>query len=281
MQAAMPQYPYRFGRNPSDPEKLGISLDKFSLERFLTPALPTLPKTCNQAAAVKLPYGELLNDRLGDCCAAACGHMDDLWTADCGAEKVVTDPQILTFYEGISGYVPSDPATDVGSDGITTLNYWRKTGLAGRKIDAYMNLAPPAEGRAAAVEAAWQHRVQAGIFLFGAVWLGVSLPFVITEGLVDPLAIPWNDNHGGKGQWAPDEQNGGHALMACAYSAVGLTLVTWGAVKSCSWGFAHRYCSNTYQGEAYACLSSEDWLKGGKSPQGFDLPALKAALAAL
>jgi hypothetical protein len=52
--------------------------------------------------------------------------------------------------------------------------------------------------------------------------------------------------------------------------------VTWGALKPMSWQF-----SSTYMDEAFAVLSTSDWLTAGKSPTGFDLAALQQDLQAI
>ena len=66
---------------------------------------------------------------------------------------------------------------------------------------------------------------------------------------------------------------GGHAVNVVAYDDAGLTVVTWGALQRLTWAFWQRYCD-----EAWAIISP-DFLAGGRSPQGFDLPALEHDLA--
>ena len=78
---------------------------------------------------------------------------------------------------------------------------------------------------------------------------------------------------GAPGSW------GGHAVPVVAYDSRSLTVVTWGALQTMTWGFWAAYCD-----EAYAILSP-DYLeqKGGQSiaPSGFNLTQLRDDLADL
>jgi len=57
------------------------------------------------------------------------------------------------------------------------------------------------------------------------------------------------------------------------YDAAGLTVVTWGAPKAMTWPFWDRYCDEAY------CIISEDFLRDGRSPAGFDVASLRHDLA--
>jgi hypothetical protein len=59
------------------------------------------------------------------------------------------------------------------------------------------------------------------------------------------------------------------------YDQRGLTVVTWGQLLRMTWAFWEAYCD-----EAYAILS-QDFLEENKTPDGFDLVALKADLKAV
>jgi hypothetical protein len=66
---------------------------------------------------------------------------------------------------------------------------------------------------------------------------------------------------------------GGHAVDVVRYSPGTLTAVTWGRLQDLTWAFLDRYCDEAY------CIISPDFLRGGHTPNGFDLEALKADLA--
>jgi hypothetical protein len=204
-------------------------------------------------------WGMMLNDRIGDCTCAAAGHLIQDWTSNTGTETTPSDQEIEAAYEAVSGYDPSTGANDNGAVEIDVLNYWRKTGVAGRKIDAYVSLEP---GNT-------QH-VRDSINLFGGCYIGVALP--VSAQRQETWTVPPGGPHG---QGAPGSW-GGHAVMLVAYNPRRVTCVTWGAVKQMTWSFFTSYCD-----EAYAILSIGDWLKDGKAPSGFDLGTLQKDLAGL
>lgn len=64
--------------------------------------------------------------------------------------------------------------------------------------------------------------------------------------------------------------------MHCVgYSQGSAVLSTWGQRQRANWDWLRLYMD-----EAFVVIS-EDWLRGDKSPQGLDVPALTDALAAL
>lgn len=200
-----------------------------------------------------------LNDTLGDCVEAAQGHMIEQWdfyTAN--GKPLPTDSDILNAYESIGGYNPDDPTTDQGSDMLSALNFWRKVGVGGHKIIAYVSLANLNE-------------IKAAIYLFGNAFLGIQLP-VSAQG-----QDAWTVTKGGTlskegayGSW------GGHCVPAMAISPKTISVITWGERLKMS----HNFYTD-YTDEAYAVLSL-DWLtRTGMNPGGFNLDQLKADLLAL
>lgn len=217
----------------------------FKLEKYLTTALPTPPATCDNTRGIT-SWGMLLNDTIGDCTIASCGHMIEEWTGTTPADACV-----LSAYEAVSGYVPGNPATDVGATCIDVLNYWRNTGICGNKITAY------------AVPKLNQTSIKQTVWLFSAVYLGIELPLSAQN----QSTWTWESdaNNGVVGSW------GGHAVPVCSYSADGLTVVSWGQLYKMTWGFWDKYVS-----EAYAVLSSS-WTP----PAGFNFAQLQADLSSV
>ena len=229
------------------------------LSSYLQPHLPTPPASVDWTKKVAQPWGMDGNDALGDCTAAAAAHLIQCWTACAGDEYAMPETDVIAFYEDSCGYDPADPNTDEGGVEIDVLNYWRKTGCAGRKIGAYVSVSPTSKSH-----------VKDGIWLFGGLYLGIALPASAQSQKVWDVPQGGAVGRGKPGSW------GGHAVPVLSYGSRGLTCVTWGAAKPLTWGFLRTYCQ-----EAYAIISSE-WVSGQRpAPNGFDLAALQADLGAL
>lgn len=217
------------------------------LATYLIPeTLPAPPLTVPVPAVATWPmYG---NDTLGDCTIASAGHMIQAWTLDAGRPRTPGDVAILSAYWATGN-------EDDGRYELDVLNYWRHTGIAGRKIRAY-----------ASVNALSRHDVKIAVYLFGGAYIGLALPRSAQRQAVWHVDTT-NTRDARAGSW------GGHAVPIVAYNATGLWCVTWGQVKKMTWPFFLRYCD-----EAYAILSPELLDTRGRSPEGFDLPALTADL---
>jgi hypothetical protein len=109
-----------------------------------------------------------LNDTLGDCVPAAAAHCVTQWTTYAGDAIVPTDSDVLKAYEDVGGYVQGNPATDNGCNMLDFLKYWRKTGIGGNKIAAFVSVNPTSD-----TEVRWS------IKLFGNLYLGVQLPLTV------------------------------------------------------------------------------------------------------
>jgi hypothetical protein len=200
-----------------------------------------------------------LNDTLGDCTDASAGHMIQCWTANGQLQCVqVTDADILKAYER-SGYVPGDPSTDQGAVEIDVLKGWRTDGIGGHKISAFMSFDPKNAKHMAAA-----------IYWFGGAYLGLALPITAQQQDTWDVTPAGLRGDGKPGSW------GGHAVPALDFFGDGsYTVITWGAKKKMTGPFTKAYCE-----EAYAILT-EDFLTDDKAPNGLDIAALRADLAAL
>ena len=200
----------------------------------------------------------MLNDNIGDCTCACAGHMIEQWTTYTGVPVTPSDQDVLTAYEAVGHYNPSDPSTDQGAVILDVLNYWRQTGVAAHQIMAY-----------AALEPKNHNEVKDSILLFGNCYIGVQLPLSAQNQAVWAVPPGGPTGQGAPGSW------GGHAIPIVAYDVRGLTVVTWGALKRMSWSFLDTYCD-----EAYAVLS-QDWINNVSklSPSDFDLATLQADLS--
>jgi hypothetical protein len=242
------------GRKPAkhDPRTLKLS-------RYLTPEILATPPPRVDWSADASSFGPMGNDVMGDCTIAAPGHLIQCWSAANGAQIILPDAAIVAAYSAVGGYVPGDASTDNGAFELDVLNYWRQTGVGGHKILAYV-----------AVDPANRRHVEIAMNLFGGLYAGLSLPLSAQEEEV--WTVP---NSGPVGTGAPGSW-GGHAVPWVNYGPLGVVCVTWGALKTMTWNFAAAYTE-----ELYACLS-DDWAPGGRvAPNGFDLAALQADLAAV
>lgn len=218
--------------------------------------LPPIPPSRDYTLKASSNWGMMLNDTLGDCTCAAAGHLTQVWTANASVEVTTPDDKIRDAYEAVSGYNPMDPNTDRGANEMDVLNYWRKTGIGGRKIQSYMGLEPKNH-----------FHICAAVDLFGGAYIGLALP--VSAQTQDVWSVPPGgpSGPGAPGSW------GGHAVIIEAYDDHLLTCITWGQKKQMTWSFWDTYCD-----EAYALLS-DDWLSAkGVNPDGFNLAQLQVDL---
>lgn len=204
-------------------------------------------------------WGPMLNDQIGDCTCAAAGHMIQQWTEYADREVIPPDASILTAYSAVSGYDPGDPSTDRGAVMLDVLNYWRKRGIAGHQIQAYVQVNPQNSTE-----------VRQAIQIFGNLYLGLALPVSVQGADKWTVSDEGFRDNGAPGSW------GGHAVPVMAYSPKTLTCITCGERLKMSWNFFRGYCD-----EAYAVVSV-DWIeKSGLSPSALNLVQLKQDLVAI
>ena len=245
---------YKLGKRP--PVLDGRTL---AFAKYVVQAPGPAPASVNYGNKVTTwpMYG---NDQYGDCTCAAAGHMIENWSAN--AKTQVTPPlaSVISFYEH---FVGAPPPPDAGCDMLSVLKYWRKSGLDRHEILAF-----------ASVSLNNQLEASQAVYLLGSLYVGVALPNFCVRG--NMLATPWVVPAGGPtGDAAPNPENG-HCIPAVGYDTTNLYVVTWGEVKTMSWGFYFAYAD-----EAFAVLSG-DWMEAdGLAPPGFDLATLRADLAKL
>ncbi len=199
----------------------------------------------------------MLNDNLGDCTIAAAGHMIEQWSKlASGVGTILPDSDILKAYEDVGGYVPGDPSTDNGCVMLDVLNYWRKTGIGGHHITAYVK-----------INRRDQQEVKEALYLFGNVYTGIALP-LSAQGADEWQVVPGPGDQ--PGSW------GGHSIPALTYTALARTVVTWWELLPMTPQFWADYVD-----EAYAVVSLEWIAKNGLSPSHFNLGQLMADLEAV
>lgn len=238
--------------------------------RFARPGVfPAPPPYRDWSAAVPL-WPMLGNDVYSDCAFAGALHLDQAWSYNAGRPFMPITADALAAYSAVEGFSPANPSTDRGAALLDVLNYWRQTGIANRKILAYVsvNMQNPTE-------------VKQAINLFGGLYIGLALPLAWQTAdvwdapaakrqgffarLFSRLQIVGSD-------WTPGSW-GGHCVTLTAYSPKLYTAITWGTKKIITAAGLAAFAD-----EGYAVLSN-DWISArGVSPAGFDLPGLEAAL---
>lgn len=225
------------------------------MAKYITADLAPPPASEDWSTKVGPKWGMMRNDKIGDCTCAAAGHLIMEWTANAGSMVTPSTPEIVKAYSAITGYDPKTGTHDNGAVELDVLNYWRKTGIAGHKIAAFVALEPSNH----------MHIMDA-VYIFGACYIGVQLPQSAQGQSVWSVPPQGTTGPGAPGSW------GGHAVPVVAYDPRGLTVVTWGQLLRMTWEFWQAYCD-----EAYAVLSA-DFVSKGKAPNGFDLKTLQADL---
>lgn len=222
--------------------------------------LPKCPRSFGHDGLIgDTAWGMLGNDSYGDCVFAGAAHETMLWNAMAGRTVSFTDKAVLSDYSAVTGFDPSKPDTDQGTDMEEAAAYRRKTGVvdaAGvrHKVGAYLALEP------GSVE-----HLYLAAYLFGAVGIGIEFPSSAMDQF-DKGKV-WSVVRGA-------QVEGGHYIPLIAKHGH-LICVTWAKEQPMTAGFFGKYCD-----EAVA-YCSEEMLTSGKSPEGFNMDQLKADLAAL
>ena len=245
----------RFGKKPARPE----AQPKLKFSTYAI-ALPEPPTAFSYDNLLPADAGMLGNDALGDCVIAGAEHETMLWTKFSGALAIFSDATAITDYSLIAGYDPADPSSDQGTDMQAAAAYRRKTGICDvigdlHKVAGYVSIA---RGDLA------QHKLAA--WLFGAVGVGIS----VSRAQVDQFdrGEPWSGTLGADA--------GGHYVPLIGFDKDGyLLVVTWGRVQRITPEF---FVANNDESIAYF---SEEFLKAGLNPVGFNTTQLQADLAAI
>lgn len=246
----------KLGKKPYIPSKKDLLYRNY---RGVT--LPPIPKSFGHQSLVS-NWGMLGNDNVGDCVIAGADHETMLWTAEGSTEASFTVANAISDYSAITGYNPSDPNTDQGTDVRTALQYRRNTGMidaSGKrhKIAAYLLLD----------QSNLLKELLEATYLFSAVGIGINFPDSAMEQFNN--GQPWSVVQG-------SQIEGGHYVPVVGYDGTYIYCVTWGKIQKMTVDFLTTYCE-----EAWAILSQEFINGKGVSPEGFNLSQLQADLAAI
>lgn len=244
----------RLGKLPPKHDHRTLMMASY-LQPSILPALPMFQFWEKEDA-----YAMYDNDTLGDCTIAGAANLMGGWS-ECskGTPNKFTNDQIIYTYSILSGYNPqSGDGADNGCVELDVLKYWKNTGIANHKIDAFMGLEPGND-----------IHLKSSVYLFGGAYLGLALPLSAQN--QDIWSIPVVDSaYSQPGSW------GGHCVIMVGYDPMYAYLTTWGAVKKATWGFLDKYIE-----EAYAIMSP-DWLNSNNvAPNHFDTNTLNKDLRQL
>ena len=246
----------KLGKREYIPKEKDFQYKKYKLNLA---TLPTLPQTFGPKAEIS-NWGMLGNDQYGCCVFAGSAHDVMLWTAEGGKPVNFTTQGVLSDYSAVTGFNPNDPSTDNGAYLRDALDYGRKVGFIDangirHKIVAFLLL-----------DLLDFDDILQATYIFSNTKLGIQ----ITQTAMDQFNAgqPWT-------KVTDENPIGGHDVELIAWDGEMLHVVTWGRVQKMSVEFFKAYAD-----EAYAMLS-EEFLKNGLSPDGFNMAQLQADLAAL
>ena len=220
---------------------------------YLTASLPKRPDEFGHEALVS-QWNMLANDRVGCCAWSGAAHEVYLWTAEAGARAHITAADVVSDYASATGYVPGDASTDNGTDMQAAASYRRKVGIRDAQNKRHTIAAY------AALQAGHLDEILTGSWLLGAVGLGVTVGANQEDQFRQ--GVPWDG--------LPGANPGGHYVPLVAFRHGLAWVVTWGKLQAVTPAFLQNSCD-----QALAYLSP-DMLRGGKSPDGFDLAALQS-----
>lgn len=216
------------------------------LREFLRPSF-AYPAACDLTSGLVPDIDDLGNRDVGCCAIAGPGHFVRWEDQLCRRPVRVQAADVEREYSAISGYVPGDESTDVGCYALDVLKHWRKVGLFGTQIVAF-----------AEVNVLDTEQIVKATFLFGDVFLCFRLPVSVQ----------------GKSTWEVEKNDGGEWGNHLVWSYGTNLCNSWGGSIWFSDAFRERRCF-----AAYAVVSADAILPGGRALSGLDLVGLGEALS--
>lgn len=196
------------------------------------------------------------NLKINNCTCAAAGHLIMGWTSNIGRLRKPTTKSIVQAYTDITGFNPKTDGIGQPVEAIKALKYWRKHGIANRKIIAFAEL-----------DFRNSEQLKQSIYFYGGCYVGLNLPKSAERQY--NASKKWTvSGNGITGDGAPGTWIG-HALMINGYDKNSLTAVSWGKEITMSLDFWE-----TYVDESYAVFSA-DFIRDNHTPTKMNVEELK------
>jgi hypothetical protein len=215
------------------------------------PAPPVIDYYSKAASALRQMY---MNDQLGCCVEAAIAHLEGVFTANSNRPLArYSNTGIVQMYGAMGGYVPGNPATDLGTDEVTAMTVWALSGAP----------RPPHQiAGAMTVNPANAAHYRQALHLFENLLFGF------------PLALEWFPNVYPGFVWdAPCHPNPSwqHCVAGVGTNREGIVVSTWGMTGTFTDRAISAVVQPQYYGQLYVVLSEEIILRGMlKSPTGLN-----------
>jgi hypothetical protein len=262
----------KLGRLPRSHDPAVPQLDTLRRTLLKTSQAPGAVVQANWLQKIRpADLGMMLNDQYGCCVEAGSFHaiqvLSSFMNRD-GLEITEPDACVLQAYREVTGFDPSDPATDQGTDMQAYLKHWLNVGLptgpgaqSRHRCVAFVEINP--KNHQDVVEV---------IARCGFAYLGFEVPaYIMGPDGASPLADWVYPDPSG----ASEASTGGHCVIAAAADPLGVTVISWGGVYKMSWRFWDRFVD-----EAYAVVDP-DWANQHGTPLGISLGALAAEMKPL
>lgn len=262
-----------FGKLPfsAPPADVGASTHAMLLEELeLLPPLPASPANWDWRKSIPNDgrrWKELGNAGNADCTVAAAGHLMMSWS-----DNAIGTPWYFSDADAVADFKRYKNPGAPGAQMQNILDAWLIHGIhrRGGNSDTGPEIAVTIEDfglllMGDATKLKLKEQIQLSIWLFGGCYIGFVMPkFTLKYENGDP--IPLDPDHPGwnvtaeqiqaHGTDAVKDMKAGHCIPAIAYSATGLSVVTWGNCVPMSWDFLF-----TYMDEAWVVLCDSAWLK--------------------
>jgi hypothetical protein len=199
----------------------GQQLLTTTLRDYMKVGLPSTPATVDYGPRVS-DYPMALNDRLGICTVAGIIHLLQLAYAEIGEVFAYPgDVETQSTYFGLTG------GQDSGCVETSVLQTWSGPGLFDTKAAAWVP-----------VNVRDKSEMQAAIYLFGGVYLGVELPQ--SAQVQFEAQQPWHLTI------PRGRPVGGHCIVGSGYNREGIDIITWGKETTMTWDWWEYYGSEAY-----------------------------------
>jgi hypothetical protein len=216
-----------------------------SLSNILTVDEIKIPDAVNWGEHIT-EWGVMGNDRYGNCVIVTKGHMIMTWVSSLRhKDDRISDEDVVTESRSLGALK--------GFNILSSLKIWRKRGILSEKIWAFAD-----------IRLDDTLIVQAAIFYFGCIEIGVNLP------LAWKGADTWDTGNGRDyrpGSWGP------HSVPIVGYDVDYVFVVSWGELIPMTWRALREYCD-----EAFVAISVK-WLSvEGNNPAGLNLELIHQKL---